>query len=122
LYTWDAALAAGPPGWHLPQDAEWQQLALSVGARWDQMGSDLFDALIDGGTSGFNAVLGGIYDGTGLVKGCYERFQNGYYWGGSPETGSFIFALSAKSGRRTVRFAATDRENGLSCRYIRNVA
>jgi uncharacterized protein (TIGR02145 family) len=26
LYTWSAALTACPPGWHLPSDAEWNQL------------------------------------------------------------------------------------------------
>jgi uncharacterized protein (TIGR02145 family) len=26
LYTWQAALTACPPGWHLPSDAEWTQL------------------------------------------------------------------------------------------------
>jgi len=26
LYNWPAALAAVPPGWHLPSDAEWSQL------------------------------------------------------------------------------------------------
>jgi uncharacterized protein (TIGR02145 family) len=119
LYTWDAALAACPPSWHLPDDAEWQQLALSVGARWDQMSSELYDALIDGGSSGFHAVLGGIYNAKGFFKGCYEKLQNGYYWGGSPETGSFMFGFSVK-GNHTFYFASEDRENGLSCRCIRN--
>jgi uncharacterized protein (TIGR02145 family) len=120
LYSWAAALEACPLGWHLPNCAEWQQLALTVGTAWDHMGSQLYEALIDGGRTGFNAVLGGMYDSRNAFKGCYEKLQNGYYWGGSPETGSFMFVLSAKSGNRTFRFAHENRDDGLSCRYIRD--
>jgi uncharacterized protein (TIGR02145 family) len=114
-----SALEACPPGWHLPDCAEWRQLAVAVGTGWDQ-GSELYDALIDGGRTGFNAVLGGIYDSRDTFKCFYEKLQNGYYWGGSPETGSFMFAFSAKSGKRTFHFAHENQEDGLSCRYIRD--
>jgi uncharacterized protein (TIGR02145 family) len=33
LYTWQAALTACPPGWHLPSDAEWTQLTNYVAAQ-----------------------------------------------------------------------------------------
>jgi uncharacterized protein (TIGR02145 family) len=122
LYTWDAALAACPPGWHLPDLPEWQQLALSVGASWGQANSALFDALIEGGKSAFNAVLGGVYDSRGLANACYEKLQNGYYWGGSPATGSsYMFAFSAKSGKRTFYFKHENRGDGLSCRYVTDI-
>ena len=31
LYTWDAAKAACPTGWHLPTDNEWKQLEMAIG-------------------------------------------------------------------------------------------
>jgi uncharacterized protein (TIGR02145 family) len=122
LYTWDAAQNACPPGWHLPDDPEWQQLARNVGERWDGSGSGLYDVLVIGGGSGFDAILGGLYDARGSIEGFYEQMQNGYYWGGSLDTGSFMFAFSGKSGKRAFRFECTDRENGLSCRYVKNAA
>jgi uncharacterized protein (TIGR02145 family) len=33
LYTWQAALTACPPGWHLPSDAEWTQLTKYMAAQ-----------------------------------------------------------------------------------------
>lgn len=31
LYTWDAAMASCPPGWHLPGDDEWKSLEMYLG-------------------------------------------------------------------------------------------
>jgi len=31
LYTWQKAMSACPPGWHLPTDAEWKKLEIFVG-------------------------------------------------------------------------------------------
>ena len=31
LYTWDAAMEAAPPGWHLPSDEEWMELEMTLG-------------------------------------------------------------------------------------------
>jgi len=62
LYTWDEALKAVPPGWHLPTDDEWQKLVdFAGGGRiaggklrakdgWDGNGTDDF---------GFSALPGG---------------------------------------------------------------
>ena len=37
LYTWDAAQKACPPGWHLPSDEEWTQLANTIGGLHNQL-------------------------------------------------------------------------------------
>jgi uncharacterized protein (TIGR02145 family) len=52
LYTWEAAMSAGPTGWHLPSKAEWDILVNAVG-------SNPVEKLLDGGSSGFNVKLGG---------------------------------------------------------------
>jgi len=33
LYNWETAKKACPPGWHLPSDAEWQELVYFVGGK-----------------------------------------------------------------------------------------
>ena len=51
LYTWSAAKQACPEGWHLPTNAEWDALR----SRFE----DPYQALLEGGDSGFDARLGG---------------------------------------------------------------
>ncbi|MDO9258156.1 MAG: FISUMP domain-containing protein [Bacteroidales bacterium] len=38
LYNWHAAMAACPPGWHLPSDAEWTALTTFIGGEWSAGG------------------------------------------------------------------------------------
>lgn len=50
LYNWDAAVAACPPGWHLPTDAEWTELAnflIDNGYGYGGSGDDIAKALAD---------------------------------------------------------------------------
>lgn len=83
LYTWEAAqqvcgkLGAG---WRLPTNEEWRQLAKQYGGIRDDAqdgGKGAFKALLKGGMSGFNAVLGG-----GRTQdGHYARGNaHGFYW------------------------------------------
>ncbi|MCO6487020.1 MAG: caspase family protein, partial [Phaeodactylibacter sp.] len=66
LYTWEAAKKSCPPGWRLPTDEEWQALAMKFGGYYDwEQRKDVGDpkkaykALLEGGDSGFSALLGG---------------------------------------------------------------
>ena len=65
LYTWASAQRVCQSlggGWRLPTDDEWRQLAKRYGgvsADAADKGKAAFAALRSGGTSGFNAVLGG---------------------------------------------------------------
>lgn len=56
LYTYKAATKACPAGWHLPSKAEFMILINYLGGL-EKAGKDL----INGGKSGFNALLGGDY-------------------------------------------------------------
>lgn len=72
LYTWHAAKDACPKGWRLPTLKEWDQLCEFFGKT-----QEAFQALIKGGYSGFNALLGG----KGSENGRYiELGDKGYYW------------------------------------------
>jgi len=83
LYTWESAqrgcLSLGN-GWRLPTDDEWRQMANHYGGLGNDSpdkGKAAFTALVSGGTSGFNAVLGGNRS----VDGQYDRLEaHGFYW------------------------------------------
>jgi uncharacterized protein (TIGR02145 family) len=54
LYSWDAAHRACPPGWRLPEFDDWEALV-----KYFKGGHGAYSALLDGGWSGFGALLGG---------------------------------------------------------------
>ena len=83
LYTWESARRGCQSlgaGWRLPTDDEWRQLAKhhgGVGNDSPDKGKAAYTALIRGGTSGFNAVLGGNRS----IDGQYDRLEaHGFYW------------------------------------------
>lgn len=83
LYTWDSARRACQSlgqGWRLPTNDEWRQLATQYGGlleQSDKNGKASYQALIVGGRSGFNAVLGGGRS----EGGQYARLEaHGFYW------------------------------------------
>jgi len=64
----------------LPTDDEWRQLAKHYGGLGNDSpdkGKPAYTALLSGGTSGFNAVLGGNRS----IDGKYDRLEaHGIYW------------------------------------------
>jgi uncharacterized protein (TIGR02145 family) len=81
LYTWASAAKACTglgPGWRLPTDDEWRQLAKGYGGLLgDSEGRAPFTDLLAGRSSGFNAVLGGNRE----ADGRYARLdEHGFYW------------------------------------------
>lgn len=102
LYTWDVSMngsknegAQGicPVGWHIPSDDEWKQLEMALGmtsAEADMAntwrGSPAGTMLIAGGSSGYNAQLGGRRSSGGAfsLKGRME-----YVWT-STESGNSL--------------------------------
>jgi uncharacterized protein (TIGR02145 family) len=57
LYTWDVALRVSPDGWHLPSNEEWKALIDHLGGE-----SEAGQKLLEGGSSGFEALLAGAAD------------------------------------------------------------
>ena len=66
-------------GWRVPSDADWRRLAQSYGGVSEDSrdgGRAAYAALSGGGSSGFNASLGG-----GRIDGQYSRLDaHGFYW------------------------------------------
>lgn len=83
LYTWESARRACQSlggGWRLPTDDEWRQMAKHYGgvsADSEDKGKAAYKALLTGGSSGFDAVLGGGRSDDGE----YARLEaHGFYW------------------------------------------
>ena len=106
LYTWESAQRGCQSlgdGWRLPTDDEWRQMAKHYGGLGNDSpdkGKAAYTALLSGGTSGFNAVLGGNRS----IDGKYERLEaHGIYWTVSendPITAPSI--TSAKAVKRSI--------------------
>lgn len=122
LYTWDSAQRACQSlgdGWRLPTDDEWRAMAKHYGGvseDSDDRGKAAYKALLTGGNSGFNALLGG-----GRSKdGQYARLgAHGFYWTASeidPATGwSYNFG---GGGQALHRQSGGEKEGAFSVRCI----
>jgi len=77
LYNWETARRVCPPGWHLPSNAEWQELVNFAGG--DKIAGDKLKAVSErNGTDeyGFSALLGGC----GYVNGDFVGMYDYSYW------------------------------------------
>lgn len=81
LYNWPAAASACPAGWHLPSDAEWNQLAQYIDSQkgpyendeweWKELGIHL------------KATSGWMWDGNGTDDFGFKALPGGYILNGS---------------------------------------
>lgn len=106
LYDWKAASDNAPTGWSLPTQDDWNALFTLFGG-----GTKAYDALIQDGTSGFSARLGGQCDSSGTFS---DQFGYGYYWTASAGAAQF------SGTSHGVSFAPQDRSGGISVRYVRH--
>jgi uncharacterized protein (TIGR02145 family) len=123
LYTWASAQRVCQTlggGWRLPTDDEWRQLAKRYGgvsADSADKGKAAFTALLSGGTSGFNAVLGG-----NRLNAKYERVEaHGFYWTASdndPDTAPFY--NFGQNGQALHRQPGGDKHMAISVRCVRD--
>ena len=75
LYDWETAKKIAPEGWHLPSREEWITLRKTLGGKfevWNYM-EKIYPQLVVGGSSGFNALLGGIRSCDGRFISFNER-------------------------------------------------
>ena len=124
LYTWESAQRACQSlgdGWRLPTDDEWWQMAKRYGGVSDDSadkGRAAFTALMSGGTSGFNAVLGGNRELTGK----YERLEaHGFYWTASDnDPGKAPFYNFGTGGQALNRHTQGEKQMAISVRCVRD--
>ena len=124
LYTWGAAqrgCRALGDGWRLPADDEWRQLAKHYGGvreDSDDAGKAAYAALLTGGHSGFNAVMGGSYT---QADAKYSRLeQHGFYWSASETNPSTAWFYNfGKGGRSISRHREGAKEMAVSVRCVK---
>lgn len=124
LYTWDSAKRGCQSlgdGWRLPTDDEWRQLAKhhgGVSQDSDEGGKAAYKTLLTGGSSKFNAVLGGGR----ADDGEYARLgAHGFYWTASEDgPASAFFYNFAKSKLALHRQDGGEKQRAFSVRCIKD--
>jgi len=123
LYTWESAQRTCRSlgnGWRLPTDDDWRRMAKHFGGVHDDSGdrgSAAYKALLIGGSSGFNAVLGG---GRAHDDGQYGRLEaHGFYWTAS-ESGPAIawFYNFGKGSQGLYRQREGEKQRAFSVRCV----
>jgi len=111
LYTGDE-LSNQPAGWRVPTSNDWMRLFTYV--------KDPYPALIAGGSTGFNAQLGGNY-----TPGNAPEFQGlrirGYYWTSSPKNAEQTNLISFSSETQSVGFPAFYNTSAASIRLVKDI-
>lgn len=110
LYTWEAALSANPEGWHLPMDTEWDILATFLGA-------DAGTQLKVGGSSGFNAPLGGIRP----YQGGYSLLDEwGMFWTATYSGFDHATVINLFPDQTDLVVSGAEVIEAISVRYVRD--
>lgn len=132
-YTHEAAVKACPEGWHLPTDAEWQQLeqicgmSASLSNAWNWRGNVAFSILsFEGNATDMQLGLGGFvtqHIGT-YLNGSRYKGAWGFYWTDtadeSKEGEYFIYRKFAYDEPSIYRQSMESSKQMLSVRYVRN--
>ena len=124
LYTWGAAQRACESvgsGWRLPTNHEWQRMAKHYGGIRDDStdgGKAAYASLVTGGSSGFDALLGGGR----APDGQYARLAaHGFYWTASAAgAGSAWFYNFGQGSRYLNRHDDGEKARAFSVRCVRD--
>lgn len=124
LYTWDSAKRACQSlgdGWRLPTDGEWRKMAKHYGGVSQDSndgGKAAYAALLRGGSSGFNAVLGGGRS----QDGEYARGEaHGFYWTATENDSlSALFYNFGKGKLALHRQSGGEKQRAFSVRCVRD--
>jgi uncharacterized protein (TIGR02145 family) len=125
LYTWEAAVSACEglgDGWRLPTDQEWMFLATDFGGffnggKEEGNPAQAYKRLRVGGSSGFDALLGGYRKAGGSF---YAEKVSGLYWTATEwnEDYAWRYEFFKMSGGAVSRYYQT-KTSGYSCRCVK---
>jgi uncharacterized protein (TIGR02145 family) len=123
LYTWESAQRGCRSlgmGWRLPTESERRQLARDYGGVSEDSkdrGKAAYSALLIGGSSGFNALLGGGRSDTGE----YARIEaHGFYWTASDsDPATAWFYNFGEGGQALHRQREGEKQGAFSVRCVR---
>jgi uncharacterized protein (TIGR02145 family) len=132
LYNWPAAKIAVPAGWHLPSDAEWKKLEMTLGmtpAEADTTGARGTDQGFKlKTTSGWNDNGNGINSAgfSGLPGGYranndyfYYLGQRGYWWTSTDFQTAWAWYRHLSFNNSTITRTTTSKDCGFSVRCVR---
>lgn len=111
LYTWEAAKRACPPGWRLPRSTEVKGLQV-----YFESYAAAYKALIEGGPSGFNALLGGLRVSYGVYA---DLGRTGYYWSATEFDADCAWSYIFYGDYERVDRDTSSQGAGFSCRCIK---
>lgn len=112
-YTWDAAMHAAPPGWHLPTLKEWTHLVDMCGEQ--PSASNMLKAESFGGSDiGFGALPGGLYRGSFIFDGFF-----GCYWTSTAYANRRAYAKGFNTGS-PILTNFYDKPIGITVRLIQD--
>lgn len=124
LYSWRMATTLAPPGWHLPTDADWQELEKTIGIHWDSVqtigwrgNNNEANLLKANGTTGFNVLFGGWRTDYGEFR--FQEQHANFWCADSVDNERAIERLlGAKNGRIGKDYG--NKGCGFSVRYVRD--
>lgn len=122
LYTWEVAqqvCSTLGQGWRLPTNEEWEELARHYGGLREytaDKGRATWEALKEGGSAGFSALLGGGRN----TEGEYARLNaHGFYWTATEnDTGTAWFYNFGSGGQSLNRHNDGEKARAFSVRCI----
>jgi uncharacterized protein (TIGR02145 family) len=145
LYNWPAVMTEGlcPSGWHIPTEAEWQTMEISLGMSWSEAAQTGWRGTDEGyqmksssgwmispsdngsNSSGFTGLPGG-YCAPFNSTGYYEKWASATWWSSS-EKPSSVSDRFPQSWVRTLGYDMDDvgrgggvRHAGFSARCVRD--
>ena len=124
LYSWESAKEGCKTlgnGWHLPTTTEWRQIALlykDTAQDSSAIRKAAYKELLLGGSSGFNAVLGGGRE----VEGKYARMEaHGFYWTSTEIDSSSAWNYNfAKGSQALYQQDGGDKKEAYSVRCVKS--
>jgi uncharacterized protein (TIGR02145 family) len=130
LYSFNASTTACPPGWHVPDDGEWQTLEMHLGMSSDDAAvasqsiargaaEMVGTQLKAGGSSGMNILMAGWHDTEQGYVGDYNLGADTYLWSCTTDGGPNIYRRWFTEGSDGVyRFADDPDRYWLSIRCV----
>jgi len=119
-YDFQVLQDIAPKGWHVPSDAEWQQMEISAGLSADQASADgyrgdMAAALLPGGESGFNLLYAGWHK-----QGFFDALdQTAYFWT-TTQSGAPVYGRMLKKGYNSIYRNRWGIAYGMSIRCVKD--
>lgn len=118
LYFYSNALAAAPPGWHLPTLDEYWELINYLGGI-----NKAAPLMMSPDTIGLNFICGG-YKSANISADNSDLFgfldQYAFYWTATPDAEQTAYAIRITPSTGEIEINSYRRANGFSVRYVKD--